>query len=167
MATNPALALCDDPDQQRVLADLSSFFGPRADRFLTLYDKMRERPLKKRLGVWSWNWMVFFAPFVWFFYRKQYLLGAAVLLTPIVLSVLIGGAGAGATVAFAMWANCWYVYGGLKRIAKADALGLAGEERAAYLQRAGGVSMVGGGIAGFLYLALLGLAILGAMAQQG
>lgn len=156
---NAGLALCDDPDQDRIVADLTTFFGPRADRFLPLYEKMRARPLKKRGGVMSWNWAALFFPFVWFFYRKQYLMGALVVLIPIVMGFVVGGAGAGATAVFAMMANGLYVTTALGRIAKADTLGLAGEARADYLRRAGGVSTVSGLIALVLTVTMTALVL--------
>jgi hypothetical protein len=158
-AASAAQAVYDDPDQDRVLADLTAFFGPRADRFIALYEKARARPAKQRGNVLSWNWAVFFLSFVWFFYRKQYLIGALVLVLPIVLGVVVGGAGGGSMAAFALLANGLYLNAALSRIAKADALGLAGEERAEYLRRAGGVSKASGGVALALFALLLALVV--------
>lgn len=165
-AANPSLALFDSPDQEQVIADLTTFFGPKAERFLALYEKMRQKPAKKRLSVSSWNWGVFLLSFVWFFYRKQYLFGAVVLLTPIVLGLLLGNIGSASAVVFAIYANTWYVQNGLKRIVKADSLGLTGSERADYLRRAGGTSKIGGGIAAFIYISFISLAILGVIYAQ-
>jgi hypothetical protein len=156
------LPLLSDPDQERIRGDLATFFGPRADRYLKVYEKLRADPSMGWFYLPGWSWAVFFGSFVWFFYRKQYLAGAAAILVPITLSLLFGVAGTtGVAIAFAAIANPWYVYAALLRIMKADTIGLQGAERADYLQRAGGVSLVAGVLAGVLYVALLGLAILG------
>lgn len=162
-AANASTTVFDDLEQDKVVADLTTFFGPRAERYLRLYEEIRSRPFKKRHSVPSWNWGVFVASFVWFFYRKQYILGASILLVPFIVSLFIGSVGAGVYIVFAIYANTWYVQSAIGRIAKADKLGLVGEERSDYLRRAGGVSKIGGGIAAFIYFLLLSLTILAAV----
>ncbi len=154
-----AEAIFDRPDQERVRADLAEFFGPNGEAYLETYEKMRAST-RRRHSVLSWSWPVFFVSFAWFFYRKQYVLGALVVLLPIVLGYLIGGGGSGgAFAAIAMIAKPSYVRAALDRLAKADELRLVGEERAEYLRRAGGVSSIAGGVAG---IALAGLLVLAA-----
>jgi hypothetical protein len=72
----------------------------------------------------------------------------------------------GAFVAIAIFAKSMYVQMGLGRILQADALGLSGPERSQYLERAGGVSVVAGTLAGFVFAAMLGFAILALFAPS-
>ena len=156
------LELLDDADQQRIRADLTTFFGPRAEVFLDIYEKMRSGSGRRRAAPISWNWPVFLGSFTWFFYRKMYAYGAMIIILPIILGYLLGSAGSALPIVFAMWAKGWYVTHALNRIVKADKLGLMGAERTDYLQRAGGVSLPAGIFAGLLFAALLAFAILAA-----
>ena len=153
--------LFDAEDQDAVRGDLATFFGPHADRFLAVYEKMRERHQKKRSYLLSWNWMAFFAPPVWFCYRKQYIAAAVVFLIPIVLSYVVGSAGSSALIIIPIMANFLYVQAGLSRIAKANDQGLEGEARTEYLRQSGGVSKLAGGIVGVPFAILIALAIYG------
>lgn len=159
------LALAESPDQEQVRADLAAFFGPKADRFLAKYERMFRT--KKPFRRISWNWPVFFLNFVWFFYRKMYLYGSIFLALPLVLGLLLpdGPGGAGLALVFALCADHWYVTHALKQVAKADALGLQGAGRTAYLQERGGVSRLAGGIALVVYLCITALAILAVLAK--
>jgi hypothetical protein len=115
----------------------------------------------------TWSWPAFLGAFTWFFYRKMYVYGALVIFLPVVLSYLLGAAGgSGPSVLFAMWAKGWYVNSALGRIAKADRLGLSGDERFDYLQRAGGVSWPAGIFAGLIYACGLALVIFAAFAKK-
>lgn len=135
--------------QASVIKDLFAFFGPDPETYLEVYDEMRRRNGKTALVTWSWP--VSFVTFVWFFYRKQYIWGAAVILLPVIASLLFGFAGAGGmAIVFACSAKSLYVRTALRRILKADDLGLAGDERVDYLRRAGGVSVVAAVFAGLL-----------------
>jgi hypothetical protein len=157
------LQLFDDPDQERVRADLSEFFGPRAEIYLAVYDKMREGPAAKRMVTRSWSWPVFFGAFTWFFYRKMYAYGALLIIAPLILGYLFGGTSSAIGILLAMWAKGWYVNSALSRISKADKLGLTGTERAEYLQRAGGVSLTAGIFAGLIYALVVAAAIFAAV----
>jgi hypothetical protein len=64
---------------------------------------------------------------------------------------------------FAVFAKTHYVGVGLRRILKADALGLTGDDRLDYLRYSGGVSTAGGTIASVLYFSLLALSIAAAV----
>jgi hypothetical protein len=156
------LELLDDADQQRVRADLTTFFGPRAEVFLDMYEKMQSGTGRRRTAPISWSWPVFLGSFTWFFYRKMYAYGAIIIILPIILGYLLGSTGSALPIVFAMWAKAWYVTHALNRIVKADKLGLMGAERSDYLQRAGGVSLPAGIFAGLLFAAVLALVILGA-----
>jgi hypothetical protein len=142
----------EEPDQRRVRADLADFFGPHADAYLGVYGKMRER---SKAWVASWSWPGFFAPAVWLFYRKLYLLGALCLFVPIAIALMFDAeAGAAIAIAVAISAKAWYVSAGLRRIAEADRLDLKGEERRDFLHRVGGVSPTAGWVVGLLYVAI-------------
>jgi hypothetical protein len=142
-------AVLQAPDQNRVVADLRGFFGQRADKYLAIYEKMRA---SNKSFVQTWNWVVFFTSFPWFFYRKMYVAGALVIVVPTLLAYLFGFTGnVGAAIGVAMSANYFYVHAAIKRVSKADALGLVGQERQEYLRRAGGVSVVAGVLSGSLF----------------
>jgi hypothetical protein len=152
--------LFDAADQDRIRADLSTFFGPNADAFLQTYEKMRAAPSKKRAAQRAWCWPAFFGSFTWFFYRKMYAYGAMIIFLPVVFAYLFGTASGATWILFAMWAKTWYVNYGLGRIFKADKLELSGAERTDYLRRAGGVSLPAGIFAGVIYASMLALVIL-------
>ncbi|MGE5506787.1 MAG: DUF2628 domain-containing protein [Actinomycetota bacterium] len=159
--------LFDHSDQAAIQADLRAYFGPNADRFIALYEKMRGREPAKRFGARSWNWPAFFLTFVWFFYRRQWVYGIGVIVLNLVLAFVAGSA-AGAIVGgmCGILANTLYVQKAMMAVAAADQAGLAGEARVAQLQAAGGVSKLAGGIAGFVLAALMALAVIGAVAGQ-
>jgi GYF domain 2/Protein of unknown function (DUF2628) len=161
-----AASLFDDADQDRVRADLSAFFGPRAETYLHTYEKMRARTGRRRMSAYTWSWPVFLGSFTWFFYRKMYILGAILIFAPVILSYLIGSVGGGIPIVFALLAKSMYVHQGLSRILKADGLRLTGLERSDYLQRAGGVSLTAGVFAGFIFLAIVALATYAALARH-
>jgi hypothetical protein len=145
-------------------ADLAEFFGPNAERYLAKYEKLRQKRGQGKQFFLSWNWAVFFLSFTWFFYRKMYAAGAVVLVLPLVLSLVLPGDSHGAggvAVALALFADYWYVFQALARVAKADALGLEGFERIAFLQAGGGVSRLAGGMALAVWLVIVGLGLLG------
>jgi hypothetical protein len=85
--------------------------------------------------------------------------GAVVLFLPMLLKYLIGGISMGSIVIFAISAKSWYVTTAMARIAKADQLGLEGDERMDYLRRAGGVSLIAGLLAGFVFAGAILLVI--------
>lgn len=152
-----ALALFGRVDQASLRQDLAAFFGPEGEAYLDTYEKMRAST-RRNHAVFAWSWPAFLLFFAWFFYRKQYAVGAVLLVLPLALALVLGvGSGALATVA-ATFAKPNYVGAALTRIAKADALGLSGAERFDYLQRAGGVSDVAGILAGGVYALMLALA---------
>jgi hypothetical protein len=152
-------ALYQRADQDLVREDLGTFFGPRAAKYLAIYEEMRA---SNKSSVLAWNWIVFFTGFPWYFYRKMYLMGAVVVFLPPLLSYLFGVTGyGGASAGLGITANSQYVLSGIRRLLKADALGLMDEERRQYLQRAGGVSVIAGVLASLLCAAIFAMAILG------
>src|ERR1700731_2119126 len=133
--------LLDAGDQAGVRADLTTFFGPRADVYLNTYQKIWLGAGTGRTSPRTWSWPVFLGSFTWFFYRKMYGAGAVLIFLPMIFGYLFGTAGSGGMIVFAMSAKSWYVRTALGRIAKADEMGLTGADRYDYLQRAGGVSL--------------------------
>lgn len=132
--------------------DLKIFFGPRSEAYLKFFDATRDNASGNKRMVWSFSWPAFLCSFVWFFYRRLYIWGAAVLLLPIIVGEVFGGTGtAGMWGGIAVIAKLLYVSTGIARIQKANALQLTGEARADYLRRAGGVSTVAGVIAGLFF----------------
>jgi hypothetical protein len=160
------LDLLDNADQHRIRADLSTFFGPRADTFLDTYEKMRSAAGPRRATPRTWSWPVFFGSFTWFFYRKMYAYGAMLIFLPLIFGYLFGSAGSTTSILFAMWAKGFYVKYGLERISKADKLGLTGTERTDYLQRAGGVSLAAGIFASLIYVSMLAVLLLAIIARH-
>jgi hypothetical protein len=143
--------------KSNIHADLANFFGPRAATYVAIYEDVGTE-----FGI-RWSWPVFFFGFAWFFYRKMYLVGATVLMVPIVLAFSSSMAVAGVPVALvpvATLGNTIYAYAARRRIEKADKLGLVGDERKDYLQHAGGVSLAAGAVAGFVYAGLMASAII-------
>jgi hypothetical protein len=146
-------------DQESICEDLAEFFGPRADKYLAVYEKMRS---SGNPYVRGWNWIVFFTTFPWFFYRKMYIWGALFIFLPPLLGYLFGLKGnAGIAAGMSVMGNSQYVLSALSRLKKADMLGLVGEERKNYLRRAGGVSIVAGTLSSVLFAAMLAVVILG------
>lgn len=156
-------ALFQEANQERVRADLRTFFGPNADVYLATFDKMRARGGKFPI---TWHWIAFFTVFPWFFYRKMYAVGAGLVLLPFAFAFFLGPAPGGSLAATGIIAKGTYVHMGLARILQADALGLSGPERSQYLERAGGVSVVAGTLAAFVFVAMLGIAILAIFAPS-
>lgn len=136
-------------------ADLARFFGPYADKYLRVYDQLTAKP-----GSLSFNWPASCLSFVWFFYRKLYLVGAAFLIVPLVMGYLLpfGAEVSGGVCAW--FANQAYIAEAKRRIREANELGLTDEERNDYLRRAGGVSLPAAIGAGFLYAGMAALSFL-------
>jgi len=151
-------AIFADEIQERVLSDLRQFFGPGPEPYLNIYEQMRQAKAMNK--TWGWSWPAFLLGFVWFFYRKMFLLGAVMVLAPLVFGLLFGRTGVGGVeLALAALAKPIYVQRAISRIEKADALGLTGAERADYLKRAGGVSPLGGALAAVLFALFLAATI--------
>ena len=124
-------------DQDRIRADLATFFGPDSAAYLSFYEKRRTHG---GAWVWSWSWAFIPYPYAWHFYRKMYVLGVCTIL---VLAVLVvwNPVLAGLSVAgLAVTAKPAYINTALRRIGEADALGLTGAGRDRYLRSAGGTS---------------------------
>src|SRR5665213_3954386 len=114
--------LFDAPDQWRIRADLTTFFGPQADTFLQTYQKMRSAKGGARIQPRTWCWPAFFGSFTWFFYRKMYAHAAMIIFLPVIFVYLFQWVGGSMILLSAVWAKGWYVNHGLERVFKADQL---------------------------------------------
>ena len=119
------------------------FVGKNAEKFSAL----AEAEPNKRISFKFFNWAAMFVGVAWFFYRKLYLIGAAIIAVPLVLILVVpqfadfGAPGFG--VVLGLFANSVYVWAAKKRIAKIEAMSLSPEETDERLRKAGGTSMVG------------------------
>lgn len=154
--------------------DLRDFSGRNAE---TMLRKMRRflppiadpanaaKPKRRRGGGASLIWPAFFINFVWFFYRRMYLEGAAFVILPILIVLLLPEAQAMNSIpgAIALATGGWFYWKRAdRRIAKANAQGLTGDARSAFLAAGGGVSIPGLMFGVILYAVLIGLYIVGA-----
>ena len=134
------------------------FIGPNADRFMKIYRSIVEGDGTRH---WGFNWVVWLVGTPWFFYRRMYLAGAAVLLVPIVFALVFpdfAQAGIpGINVALAFVANRWYVTTVMSRIDKITALGLSREEQNERIYQAGGVCVAGAIFGAVIIVALAAL----------
>jgi len=141
--------------------EVAAFIGPNADRFeetwLLLSDRVGAgKPSMAR----SWSWPALLVPWAWLFYRKQWALGAMVLLIPVALSMLLPGAPAGATlglyVMFAIQAKAHYLNAAVHKIAKLKSADPRSDRLENRIRQCGGVST----LAGFVSGAILGLILM-------
>ena len=145
--------------------DVARFLGPNAERFRAAWEKTRAKALDKGAGIafgWSWPALVF--GFAWFFYRKQWWVGAALLLTPIVLGYFLEtrGSFAGVAIVMAMYAKSFVVSDAVAKIARIRARGGGDDAIAA----AGGVSVIAGVIAGAILLVTVAAAAVALLAPD-
>jgi hypothetical protein len=134
-------------------AELARFIGPNAHRFEPTWATMNERITEGRSHlVRSWSWPAFLAPFPWFFYRKQWGIGATILILPIMLGFLLPGAPASATTGaflfLAMQAKALYLDASVRQIAKIKEASMSAYAADAALERRGGVSTLAAIISG-------------------
>lgn len=109
--------------------------GPNADYYT---DKFRE--LEREGRTVSWNWAAFWLSAYWFFYRKMYGYGAAILGGALLLSLVnLGTLAGGAYVVLALFANTIY----RKRIEKlaGQANAMAEPYRREFIEKNGGVNI--------------------------
>ena len=127
--------------------DLVAYVGPSADAYLDYLRKCRAAGKFKMSFVWG----AFTTTAVWLAYRKLWLwllfgliLGIGL---PYVLPTGGSGVATGMAVGFAMLGKSLVVKGAWKAAQEADADGLQGEGRRAFLRRKGGTSPVAAVIA--------------------
>jgi len=121
--------------------DLRAAIGPNADAFLAYLARVRATGGS---GI-GWCWPPFFLGAIWFFYRKLYRIGvlyiasvvtATVFLPPPLPDIALLPIWLVSTV----FAKKVYIDSAFGRIAQADAKGLTGEARRAWLAQNGGTS---------------------------
>lgn len=131
--------------------EMAAFIGPNAERFRPAWEKLRDRAAagdgRPGLAV-SWPALIF--TFAWFFYRKMWLLGLAVLVLPTLLGMLLDNmpASMAAMIAVAMFGKGLYLQHAARRIAATK----AGGGGIAEIGKAGGVSVTGAVIGGAMLL---------------
>lgn len=139
-------------------ADVASFTGPNAARFERVWARLRDQSMAKGAGfAQSWCWPALLFGFAWFFYRKLWGMGVALLILPPVIGCLLGSQGGaiGVSAASTILAKNLYVQHAVTRIARIRAAGGGADEIAA----AGGTSLAGGAIGGVLFALALGAVI--------
>jgi hypothetical protein len=160
-------------DESALARDMRDFAGRNAD---TMLRKMRRflppaadpasaaKQKRRRGGGASLIWPAAFITFIWFFYRRMYLEGAAFIILPILIVFLLPEAQAMNSIpgTIALLTGGWFYWKRAdRRIAKADAQGLTGDARSAFLAAGGGVSVAGLVLGVILYAVLIGLFIVG------
>lgn len=141
---------------------LRLFVGPNADKFLQIHRRMEDAKSKKRGGFfYGLNWIVLFVPIVWYFYRKMFLAGAAILLVPpiliLVFPALATVSTGGLVGMLVVLSNRWYVERAIRKIRKIEELGLPSDERDARIRQSGGTSKFGAFLGSLIYVAIFAL----------
>lgn len=139
---------------------LRLYVGPNADNFVKIY-----RAQVEKRSIFSFNWPVFFLPLPWLFYRKLYLVGACVLLIPIVMIVIFPGLSdvslTGVAAVLAVSGNAIYVGSATRRIQKLKALDLSSEELRDRVRAAGGTSSGGAAFGALIFVSSVALVFVG------
>lgn len=163
-----------DPDQPARRAELTAFFGPNAEKFLPVYDKLQAdaaaggRPKLRLFGGGLSVPAFLFGP-VWFLYRKMWAMAGVIVVGLIAIALIPGTsrAGIGIGVASGLLAHRGYVQhavGTLAKLRRAD-----GTIDAREVARPGGVSRAAGWIGGMVYglLAAVSIASIVFLIQAG
>jgi hypothetical protein len=151
--------------------DIAAFIGPNAERFRPVWEKQQGTILKMGYGLTSsFSWPAFFLSYVWFFYRRQWLVGAILIVLPVVLMFLFptatGGFG-GLAIVIAMMAKRLYLQDALPKIARIRAAETDGAARQAALARSGGTSKPAAIISGVFYAVSILVVILSMTRSDG
>jgi len=129
--------------------ELALFIGPNADRFRGAFEGTRPKMLAGRGGVsFGFCWPALLFSFAWFFYRKMWAAGLALLVIPPALGFFIDSRGGalGVMIAISLFAKSLYVQHAVWKIGAIREKGGGGEAIAA----AGGVSIAGGAVGGLI-----------------
>lgn len=138
--------------------ELALFVGPNAERFRDAFERTRPKMLAGHGGVsFGFCWPALLFSFAWFFYRKMWAAGLALLVVPPALGFFIDSRGGalGVMIAISLFARSLYVQHAVSKIGAVRETGGDDDEVAA----AGGVSTAGGAVGG-LILAAAGAAAL-------
>jgi hypothetical protein len=158
-----------DPDQASRRAELETFFGPNAAKFMKTYDSQRALvpPVAGEKAKFSFKfsyvWPAFFVGPVWFFYRKMWTVG--VVLTAVIIAVgfLPFGTKLGLILGLIMAAfgSLTYLTHAVKTIERLRSASPNGVLDPREVAAAGGVSKIAGWIGGTIYVLVTLLAIYG------
>ena len=150
-------AFLQDPDQAARRQELATFFGPRPDKFLKVYDNMAAianrapgtRPKFTAFG--NFCWPAFFLGPIWMFYRKMWVWASIVTAIFFIFSFLPipRGAGIGLGAAIGSFGATLYVTQAISAVTR-----LRGKP--SQIAAVGGVSPLAGWVAGIVYLAAVG-----------
>jgi len=133
--------------------EVAAYIGPNAAKFRPTWEKQRNFAFAKSGGkiAWSFCWPAFLLSFAWFFYRKQWLIGAILIIVPIVLSYFTSAGGSvGVGLVLACMAKSAYLQDAMAKIAKVREKLAPGDSLMTALAAAGGVSRPAGIIAGIV-----------------
>lgn len=135
--------------------DLRAFFGPKAAIYLQPYRAWQKTSPTPEQSILGWRrplsqglfWGGLFGFVPWLFYRKLYAIGAAALVGTIAINLLVPSPFADAPslaigLFFLRYSQPLYIAHALRRIETADTLGFIGANRAIYLSRRGGRSLI-------------------------
>lgn len=124
--------------------DIAAYIGPNAEKFRPAWDQQRAVILKKGYGfTWTFCWPALLVSYVWFFYRKQWILGGLLLVLPVLIVIVYpaaSGAFGGVGLAMATMAKSFYLQDIIPKIAKIRAAQPDAAIRAASLAASGGTS---------------------------
>ena len=167
---NDQLVFLTDPDQLSREAELRDYFGPRADKFITIYRTMRPGPdgrVPFRL-FGGFIWPAFFVGPVWFFYRKLWNAAWSVTALLVVTNTLaflypklpVEKLGLPLAIVLAGSGGRYCVSNAINRLGAARVAG-GGILQPDQVRRLGGVSVTAAWISGVLYGLLIALGIIG------
>ncbi|HEX7854008.1 MAG TPA: DUF2628 domain-containing protein [Sphingobium sp.] len=139
--------------------DMETFIGPHAGHFEKTWIKLRQGvAIKGYANAFGFCWPALLFGFAWFFARKQWAVGALIVILPILFAILFqglpGGAMTGISIAMASFAKSLYLQTSVPKVARIIEDSVSGSERDARLRAAGGIS-VPGAIGGGILLALM------------
>lgn len=149
-ATRPAVALPSVAEMRRFVAVHIEPFQFHYEKALRLMARHSRDTLPTRLPfVLSWHWPAFLLTVPWMFYRKMYSGGLILVAMPVFLDHILPGSlflGSGLLIALTggLCGKSWYLEHAVRRIAKAQRGHPDAHARAAYLERARGVSLAAG-----------------------
>ncbi len=160
-----------DPDQIHRREDLLAFFGPHADIYLLVYDRLHAGANRAPGQKFQFNFFggglsgpAFFVGPVWFFYRKMWLYGGIltglmVLLAALPAVLSVGRLSLPISIGIAVAAKQIYVSHAISTIQKLRAANPYLDPQT--LAHAGGVSRTAAWISGVIYALLVILGIAG------
>jgi hypothetical protein len=137
--------------------DIATYIGPNAAGFRSAWEKQRQKYLNQEFRIArTFSWPAFFLLYVWFFYRRQWVV-ASILLTLPIVAVLVfpaaSGGLAGISVVAACMAKSVYLQDSIPKIAKIRAKEISPTALRSALEKAGRPSKPAGIAAGICFAA--------------